>query len=432
MRMIPTASSDRAALAAAAALLLAGAATAPLLGVLVALPAAAAAAAGALLITGPWAERALRRLRPRPGRPAASDRLTAPSRTADGTTVGRPAAHGTDRESAGSSVAGPLGPVVVAGAGVVSSVATVAVRLRGGHPVAAAGASSAALVEVGALLLLTVVAVRAGRWRAAVPAGVAVSCWFLRFGVLGPASLPAVGFWAAIALLAAAGGGYLRTLDQRRAEAVAAARRSQRLQLARDLHDFVAHDVSEMLALAQAGSFVTETGGPAAELFGRIEYAAQQALAAMDRTVHMLHEEPPTDGGRRRPLPTLADLPGLADRFAAAEGTAVRLDLDPRLAARLPREVSATAHRVAVESLTNIRRHAPGTGAVSLAVRRAGQTLEITVCNEPGGAAAPRERRGGLGLIQLTEQVEALGGTLTAGPLAAGGWRTAARLPLSG
>ncbi|MDH6127475.1 histidine kinase [Kitasatospora sp. GP82] len=372
--MLPPTARTRVGLGAAVALLFAGAALAPILGPLVALPAALAAAGAVLAL-------------------ALRARLAAPA------------------------------------AGVVSLLATVAVRLRGAQPLS--GTSSVVLLEVGSLLLLVVLAVRAGQGRAAVPAGVAASCWFLRFGPPGMTALPAVGFWAVIALLAAAGGGYLRSLDQARARSVAEARRSQRLELARDLHDFVAHDVSEMLALAQAGRYVTEADGPAAEMFGRIEHAALQALAAMDRTVHMLHDEPPTPD--RKPLPTLADLPELAERFAAAQGAAVRLDVDPQLAQRLPREISATAYRVAVESLTNVRRHAPGTGAVHLTVRRAaGPALEIAVSNEAGGTPAVRERSSGLGLVQLAERVEALGGTLTAGPLTPGGWRTSAVLPLNG
>ena len=383
--MLPMTVRMRAGLAAAVALLLAGAALAPALGPLVTVPAAAAAAGAVLALA----------LRTRWAAPAA---------------------------------------------GTVSLLATVVVRARGGYPPAASAASSAALVEVGSLLLLTVLAVRAGQGRTAVPAGVGVSCWFLRFGPLGATALPAVGFWGVIALLAAAGGGYLRSLDQARARSVAEARRSQRLELARDLHDFVAHDVSEMLALAQAGRYVTEADGPAAEMFGRIEHAALQALAAMDRTVHMLQDEPAAAAAAtagvapdRRPQPTLADLPELADRFAAAQGAAVRLDVDQQLTERLPREISATAYRVAVEALTNVRRHAPGTGAVRVTVRRAaGPALEIAVSNEPGGAPAGRERNSGLGLVQLTERVEALGGALTAGPLAQGGWQTSAVVPLHG
>lgn len=108
----------------------------------------------------------------------------------------------------------------------------------------------------------------------------------------------AAAFWAAPALGALLAGGYLRRQASRLRQAVRDGRRDQQLELARDLHDFVAHDVSAIVVQAQAARFVAD-GDPeqAVRALERIEAAGLGALAAMDRTVHALREasgvEPP-------------------------------------------------------------------------------------------------------------------------------------------
>lgn len=223
-------------------------------------------------------------------------------------------------------------------------------------------------------------------------------------------------FWSLVATGAVASGLYLRNQDERRRKAVSAARRRQRLELARDLHDFVAHDVSEMLAQAQAGSYTNaDQPARAAEIFAQIEQAGQRALAALDRTVHMLDET-------RRPSdsPDLG-LEELVGRFDATSGAQVRLELSPTDAGLgVPRELSAAAHRVVTEALTNIRKHAPDAARVDVSVRRSQDALAVRVVNS-----------GGTGLAGLAERVAALGGTFTAAPDQDGSWRVTAVLPLS-
>lgn len=172
------------------------------------------------------------------------------------------------------------------------------------------------------------------------------------------------GFWAVPAIGAALAGGYLRRQASRMKQAVRDARRDQQLELARDLHDFVAHDVSAIVVQAQAARFVAEQDpGQAVRALERIETAGLSALASMDRTVHALQE---AGGGPTTPVPGLAQLPELVDRF---EGGA--LEADPVAVRGLSREADTTAYRVAVEALTNVRRHAPGAAVVRVAVRRA-------------------------------------------------------------
>jgi signal transduction histidine kinase len=328
--------------------------------------------------------------------------------------------------------------VLAGAAGAVSLAATVGAVLIGASQAPGTAASGWALAESAALMVLTALAVRATPMRlaliSAVPAGAAAAVVPLRFGV-GLMTLVGSLSWALIVVLAVAVGLYLRSLDDRRTRSVDAARRTQRLQLARDLHDFVAHDVSEMLAQAQAGQILAEQDPrQAAAAFRRIEQAALQAMASMDRTVQMLHDTDDATPGRT-PLPGLTDLPELADRFSAGGDAAIHLVIDPRLDEPIvPREVGAAAYRVVVEALTNIRRHAPAARTVEVTLRRTRPGLEITVTDDARPDVTripnPARRRGGLGLPGLTEGVQALGGTLTAGPRDPGGWRVAVVLPL--
>ncbi|MEU9250781.1 histidine kinase [Streptomyces sp. NPDC048270] len=236
----------------------------------------------------------------------------------------------------------------------------------------------------------------------------------------------AAAFWALPALGALAAGGYLRRQAGRVRRAVRDARRDQQLELARDLHDFVAHDVSAIVVQAQAARFVAaQDPGQAVRALERIEAAGLSALDSMDRTVHALHE---AAGGPTAPLPGLAALAELVERFEGGE-----LEADPAALAGLSREADTTAYRVAVEALTNVRRHAPGAAVVRVSVRRAGAGMELSVVNSAAprstGGLLGRLRQGGTGLAGLRGRVEAAGGTLRAGAGPDGGWRVCAVFP---
>jgi len=249
---------------------------------------------------------------------------------------------------------------------------------------------------------------------------------------------------------------YLRNVETARDRAVAEARHAQRLDLAGDLHDFVAHDVSEMVAQAQAVRMVLANGDPRLdEALSRIENAGLRALESMDRTVHMLRDAAAGEGraaraatrgamlnasGRlsggkyreaaREPVGVLADLPGLVERFA--DGGRTRAHLSTAGIPDVPREAAAVAYRVVVEALTNVRRHAPHASAVDVELAVDGNALTVTVTDD--GTGEPRQghrAHAGLGLPGLAERVEALRGTLTAGPRRPRGWRLTATIPLT-
>ncbi|MER5733304.1 histidine kinase [Streptomyces sp. NPDC002138] len=313
-----------------------------------------------------------------------------------------------------------------------------------------------ALAEVAALLVLVLLLARRAPARQAVVLGSVIalleSTVVLRLQ-LPPTVLEAAAqsaFFALGAIGAAAVGGYLRTLESRRLGAVRDARRTQRLQLARDLHDFVAHDVSGIVVLAQAAQVVGATQpDKVLPLLAQIEAAGLQALGSMDRTVHMLDGADATAagggrGGEGRPQAYgLTDIVDVIDRFRASGRAEVDLDIDltPAHVARVPREVAATAHRAVVEALTNIRRHAPTTPLVRVRVLPdltgpvPGPVLAVSVTNSApslhdGGLGERARRGGGSGLEGLAERAAALGGTLDFGVRADGGWRTSATLPI--
>lgn len=253
-------------------------------------------------------------------------------------------------------------------------------------------------------------------------AGVAVvSAPVVRYGIGSTAALlaaPAALLWG----VALAVGLVLRDADARHAGALREARVHDRLRMARELHDLVAHHVSGILVRAQAARSLA--GNPAApaqdpvEVYGEIETAGAEALAATRKLVGMLR-----DNEHLLPLPG-ADL-GAVVRAAAGE---VRVDLPGELE-DLPvsPDVAAALHRVVLESLTNVRRHAPHATDVLVAVRATGGELELDVSNDLAGAGA--DHTAGYGIIGMTERVSALGGTFAAGP-AGGRWHATARLPL--
>jgi len=221
-------------------------------------------------------------------------------------------------------------------------------------------------------------------------------------------------------------GAYLRSLDKLRRETQEEVRQAERLELAREMHDFVAHHVTGMVVLAQAAQ-VTDTDPKRA--FADIEEAGLAALTSMRRMVKMLRND---DGGAgTNPLGDLAQIEDLVERFNR-EGTDATCFISPELAGTaVAPEIAATAHRIVREALTNVRKHARGATRVRVVVAAAsGHGLEVSV-RDDGRAARGRlaESGAGMGLLGLGERIEAVGGQLRAQTRPEGGWETAAWLP---
>jgi signal transduction histidine kinase len=182
----------------------------------------------------------------------------------------------------------------------------------------------------------------------------------------------------------------------------------ERDRIARELHDIVAHHLAVIVVQAGAGR-TASSAARAGERFAGIRQAGEEALAEMAHLIEVLDEE------ERR------DLDALIAR-ARSSGIDVELTLPSDVA------VPEAAYRVVQEGLTNAIKHAPGS-AVHVQLRLAAAALDVEVRNAAAAVPSGLARTGaGLGLTGMRERVEALGGTLEAGP-DRGGWRLVARLP---
>jgi signal transduction histidine kinase len=198
----------------------------------------------------------------------------------------------------------------------------------------------------------------------------------------------------------------------------------ERQQLARELHDTVAHHVSAIAIRAQAGRVVAESHpGAAVEALAVIEDEATRTLAEMRLVVGTLRDDADA---------ALAPQPGLADLQALA-----RNDGQPRVSVDisggvddLGTPVGTALFRIAQESVTNAIRHARQATRVDVAVSGNGDEIQLTVHDD--GVDASASYLPGYGLVGMTERATLLGGTLDAGPDPAGGWTVRAVLPRSG
>jgi len=217
----------------------------------------------------------------------------------------------------------------------------------------------------------------------------------------------------------------LRLLDDRAAATAEKVRRDERLELARELHDMVAHHITGMLIQAQAAHVVARKNpGQVAESLTGIEAAGAEALRAMRRVVGLLRDTedaPPASAGPEQ-------LGVLVERFNR-QGPPVRLRV-PDESAAWPPEVTSTVYRIVREALTNVARHAPHAHGVTVTVDQnpSGVTIEVVDDAPPGPTRAAH--RGGYGLIGMRERVETLGGTLHTGLRPDAGWSVLATLPI--
>lgn len=200
-------------------------------------------------------------------------------------------------------------------------------------------------------------------------------------------------------------------------------RNQERVALARELHDTVAHHVSAIAVQAQAGGVVAGIQPEkAVEVLAAIESEATRTLAEMRSMVRVLRED---EAVAYSPQRGVADLPALANDDATP---AVAVTLTGSLT-RLARPVDAALYRLAQESLTNAVRHARSATRVGIDVRREGDVVRLRVSDdgrtEPGPAPEP-----GFGLLGMAERVQLLGGSLSAGPAPEGGWVVEAVLPV--
>jgi signal transduction histidine kinase len=284
-------------------------------------------------------------------------------------------------------------------------------------------------------------AVTAGARRAAwATALLGLAAYFALAVLLGrvdPATVPEIAAhlgWLLLVLVVAevAMAGRQRRLAAERTRAEEARRRAgeERMRIARELHDVLAHNIS--LINVQAGvalHLMDEQPGQSRSALAAIKQASNDALGELRSVLDVLRqgdEAPP-----RAPASGLAQLDSLV---AGAEATGLnvraRVEGTPR---PLPAGTDLAAFRIVQESLTNVTRHAgPATTTVLLAY--GDKDLTIQVDDDGRGVEPPSVAgiplRPGRGLAGMRERVAALGGELTTGPRPGGGFRVQARLPL--
>ena len=200
----------------------------------------------------------------------------------------------------------------------------------------------------------------------------------------------------------------------------------ERQQLARELHDTVAHHVSAIAIQAQAGRTVA-AGRPdaAVRALEVIEEAASRTLAEMRTMVGVLRDGDEPD---RAPPPSVADIERLARD--AAHGPRVEVELTGELDALRP-AVGAAMYRLAQEAITNATQHARHATRIDVQVAGEDDCVRLTV-RDDGDAGSADGSRSGYGLVGMAERAALLGGTFEAGPGPDKGWTVNAVLPRAG
>ncbi|MFE0425452.1 sensor histidine kinase [Streptomyces sp. NPDC058953] len=205
----------------------------------------------------------------------------------------------------------------------------------------------------------------------------------------------------------------------------------ERARIARELHDVVAHHMSVITVQADSAPYRID-GLPeqAREEFGTIAASARESLTEMRRLLAVLRSE--DAGGELAPQPGIGRIQQLVEATVRTGVPAeLSLSVDP---GAVPQAVDLSAYRIAQEALANVVRHAAG-AHTRVSVVSDGADLTVVVVNgpPPEPAAGPLESAGtGHGLVGMRERVRLTGGTLDTGPLPDGGFRVAARLPLTG
>jgi signal transduction histidine kinase len=235
----------------------------------------------------------------------------------------------------------------------------------------------------------------------------------------------------ALCLLAIAAGDVLRTrrlateqLVRTREQETLRRVSDERLSIAREIHDVVAHAMTAINVQAGVAAHLLERDpGQAHGALRDIKRVSGEALGELRQTLDVLRD--PAQAVPLAPGASLFDLESLTNGLRSA-GVAVELEVEP--VAELSAAVHSAGYRIVQEALTNVARHADASTA-RVSVRRDGDAVTIEVVDD--GACANHSNGGGNGVRGMRERALALGGTLEAAPAQDGGWQVRARLPVA-
>ncbi|MHA6806163.1 sensor histidine kinase [Salinifilum ghardaiensis] len=332
----------------------------------------------------------------------------------------------------------PIEASVLAAAALVTMV--VLLRLLGEPTTGLLGPVPATAVGAGMVLVAITVRTVERALAARVVAGLVLVALLALFGLPGRSNYldPRVAatplFLGGLLLVTAIGTGmYFRSRDADRARSVEAAislaQQNERMALARELHDIVAHHVTGIVVQAQAARMVAERDAAAAgQALDRIADSGTEALTAMRRIVAGMREE---GAGESASTDLDSDVRALVDSTLGPQ-VRPRVSLGTELGETVPQEVARSALRVVQEALTNAEKHAADVTHIDVHLRTDGNDLRIRVRDDGAGQRRqPAGGSGGYGLVGMRERVELLGGTFEAGPAEDAGWRVDAVMPLT-
>jgi signal transduction histidine kinase len=200
----------------------------------------------------------------------------------------------------------------------------------------------------------------------------------------------------------------------------------ERMRIARELHDVLAHNIS--LINVQAGAalhLMDEQPDQARTALSAIKEASKEALRELRSVLGVLRQV--DEDAPRAPAPGLADLDALVAR-TGTPGLTVTLERDGDVRP-VPPDVDVAAYRIVQEALTNVTRHA-GAGTATVQLRYTDDELTLQVDDDGAGPAPDDAGGGGQGITGMRERALTLGGELDAGPRPGGGFRVLARIPL--
>jgi signal transduction histidine kinase len=216
-----------------------------------------------------------------------------------------------------------------------------------------------------------------------------------------------------------------RLQGERRQSAVQA----ERVRIARELHDVLAHSLSQINVQAGVGlHLMNSQPEKAADALASIKETSKSALDEVRSVLGVLRAEGADAGAPLVPEPSLDRLAGLVASVSTASLT---VSLDDELDhAEVPAPVQLALFRIVQESLTNIGRHADRARTATVSLRRDDGAYRVEVRNDGTASKATASESGGRGLLGMRERAELLGGHLSAGPGEGGGFVVSAEIPV--
>lgn len=215
------------------------------------------------------------------------------------------------------------------------------------------------------------------------------------------------------------------TAEQHQQDLARIAVAEERVRIARELHDIVAHSLSVIAVQSDAAEATLDRHPELARApLTAIRSSARDSLGEIRRMLQVLR----TDDEPVEEAPGIQAIPRLV-ATARAAGLPIELTIDPAVGA-VPVVIDLAVYRIAQEALTNVIKHA-GLVATTVTVRRAGLVLGLEVINGRAQPPVARVAGAGLGLLGIRERVAAANGTLDAGTSAGGGYRVHAAFPVS-